>query len=33
MKYTEELLVKVSDEAYKHGDVKFDIIPGSVSCL
>lgn len=33
MKYTEELLVKISDEAYNKGDVKFDIIPENCALL
>jgi nicotinamidase-related amidase len=33
MKYTEELLLKVSNEAYNQGDVKFDIIPEKCALL
>ena len=33
MKYTEELLLKVSNEAYNKGDVKFDIIPENCALL
>ena len=33
MKYSEETILKVADDAYKYGDVKFDIIPGKCALL
>jgi nicotinamidase-related amidase len=33
MKYTEEIVLKAADEAYKMGDVKFDIKPDNCSLI